>query len=135
MKKRMSSSGSKVSIPKWLGTWFHMRYMQDQEKVNGIRPISVVSSHNWSSAGTAWLIEIVIDPKIQLRIDLLHQPAVQGEIDGAPGGGSINDTTWRGLISATFTDFTRCKQPYYYSFPDDDNLDLKGLCNGVNPIQ
>lgn len=84
MKKRMSSSGSKVSIPKWLGTWFHLRYMQDQEKVNGIRPISVVSSHNWSSAGTAWLIEIVIDPKIQLRIDLLHQPAVQGEIDGAP---------------------------------------------------
>ena len=123
MKKCVvSSSGSKVSSQKRLVTWFH-----------GICPILLY--HKWSSAETARHVEVMIDPMLQQRITLINQPAVQGEIDGAPGGGSINDTTWRGLISATFTDFTRCKQPYYYSFPDDDNLDLKGLCNGVNPIQ
>ena len=50
MTKSISSSGSKVSIIKQLVTWFHIRYMQDQVKVNGIHPISL--SHVWSSAET-----------------------------------------------------------------------------------
>ena len=60
IKKSVSSSGSKFSIQKRLVTWFHIRYMQDQVKVNGMHPISL-SHHKWSSAKTARLVEIMID--------------------------------------------------------------------------
>ena len=60
-----------ISSQKRLVTWFH-----------GICPISLY--HNWSSAETARHIEVMIDPMLQQRITLINQPAVQGEIDGAP---------------------------------------------------
>ena len=108
MKTSVSSSGSKVSIQKRLVARFHIRYsmQEDEGKVNGIRPISL--SYNWSSAETSRLIDkIMIYPTmLQPWIALLNQPVVREEIDGGAPGGSINDTTWSGVFSANFNDFT-----------------------------
>ena len=48
-----------------------------------IRPICSLSTHNWSSAETAWLIEIMIDPMhVAVKERLLYSTNPQrGEID------------------------------------------------------
>ena len=53
---------------------------------------------------------------LQPRIDLLHQPAFLGEIDGSLDG-AINHTTWSAVISCCCNDITGYKPPY--RFPDN----------------
>ena len=62
----------------------------------------------------------MIDHMLQPRIDLLHQPAFLGEIDGSLDG-AINHTTWSAVISCCCNDITGYKPPY--RFPDNDHLE------------